>query len=328
MLCKLFFSVLRSIVLKLVSPFSSGTTAASAVEDKNEGLVAVAALDFLPEAFTNALGPDRTIIGDGDTGFAFVITPIADINGGNTIFGPNYDATEGATAIENIALPDDEVATANRLKFDATVTKMAAGDAGNTTFLRTKDEEEQRVFLAYAPVFLDVWRPLNNKNFSAGCSSTPQLIYSLGIAVDERDLYLRYQGVENRVDAQLDVARGISIAFMVLIAMMMLLLTYYISLNITRPIIALTMIVKSIKNKSLRDEIPDVEGGSREVSFVHESFQRLMKVVRFGRPCLAQSGPSDSLMALTSSSCMFSTQQIPLFLLATELSLITLWKRP
>ena len=168
----------------------------------------------MPEAFTNALGPERTIIGDGDTGFAFVITPDADINGGNTIYGPNYDVTKGAKAIENITLPEDGSDTKNMRMFHETVSRMEAGEAGNTTFHRTKNGHDQQIFLAYAPVFLDTWRPLNSRDFSAGCAVTQKLVYSLGIAVDEMDLYLRYQGVENRVDAQLKVARGISIPAM------------------------------------------------------------------------------------------------------------------
>jgi hypothetical protein len=97
-------------------------------------------------------------------------------------------------------------------------------------------------------------------------------LYSLGISVvDQSVLYLRYEGVESRVDVQLKIARGYSIAAVVVIAVFNRLHlikcceTYHCAYED----------LQEHKNKSLRDEIPDVEGGSKEVSFVHESFQQV-----------------------------------------------------
>ena len=244
-------------------------------------LVAVAELDFLPEAFTNALHANNTVIGKGDRGFPFVITATTDIFGGNTILGPDYDlSVDGPMSILDVVDPEHD-SEQSRDKLKETIASMQSGEIGNTTFVRENGGKTETIFLSYSPVSVRVLHPLDPRNFSAGSTWSYTLVYSLGIAVAERDLFLRYEAVEKEVDRQLDIARSVSIAAMVLIAVQFIILTYYISLNITRPIIALTKIVKSIKNKSLRDEIPDVEGGSKEVSFVHESFQRLMKVVRF-----------------------------------------------
>jgi hypothetical protein len=66
-----------------------GTSAASTIRDPvTSELVGEALLDFLPAAFTKALGPSGTVIGPGDLGFPLVITADEDIYGGNTLIGP------------------------------------------------------------------------------------------------------------------------------------------------------------------------------------------------------------------------------------------------
>lgn len=139
---------------------------------------------------------------------------------------------------------------------------MSNGEKGTTSFIRKSrgKAEDENVIISYSPVSVTVLTPLDPSNFSAGCNVSAKLVYSLGIAIVEGDLYLRYEAVESSVDHNLKIARGISIAAMLVVATLFTLLTYFISLNIAKPIMALTKIVKSIKNKSLRDEIPDVEG--------------------------------------------------------------------
>jgi hypothetical protein len=245
-------------------------------------LIAVTDLDFLPTAFLSALGPGNTIIGEGDSGFPFVITPQEDAQGGNTIFGPRYNLSQGSRHIINVTIPEDGLSTKNHQKFAELIDLMQDGQNGTATFVRMYEGQPQTIFLAYAPVSVAMMRPLDHRVFAAPCNTSSRLLYSLGIAVDQSDLYLRYEGVESRVDDQLKVARGFSIAAMIVIAVGFTILTYYISLNVVRPIIALTKICKSIKNKSLRDEIPEVEGGSKEVSFVHESFQQVSLMLVLG----------------------------------------------
>ncbi|CAB9497324.1 expressed unknown protein [Seminavis robusta] len=283
-----------------------GTSAAVSIKHPDtEELIAVADVDFLPEAFTSALGPDNTIVGEGDSGFPFVITPEEDVSGGNTIFGPNYNLSQGSRHILNVTMPEDGKGTENRRKFAETVQKMEEGQTGTASFVRMYDGEEHIVFLAYAPVYVRLMRPLDHRDFAAPVNVTARLVYSLGIAVDVSDLYLRFVAVEGRVDAQLKLARGFSIAAMVVIAVSFTILTYYISLNVVRPIIALTKICKSIKDKSLRDDIPDVEGGSKEVSFVHESFQQLMKVVRFANTAFFAGDRTQSCHAMEDALALF-----------------------
>lgn len=288
------------------SALISGTTAARAIRDPvTSELVAVAELDFLPEAFTQSLGENNTIIGKGDRGFPFVITSTTDIFGGNTILGPGYDlAVDGPTSILDVVDPERD-SESSRDKLNETIALMQLGETGNATFIRDNGGKEERIFVSYSPVAVKVLHPLDPRNFSSGSTWSSTLVYSLGIAVAERDLYLRYEAVEEEVDRQLDIARSVSIAAMVVIAVQFIILTYYISLNITRPIIALTKIVKSIKNKSLRDEIPDVEGGSREVSFVHESFQRLMKVVRFANTAFFAGDRTQSYHSMEDALSLF-----------------------
>lgn len=261
----------------------SATSVSTAIKDTSTGeTVAVTLYDFVPYAFIKALGPENTIIGSGQKGFPIVVTPETNIFAGDTVIGPDYDMEEdGPQTIQNVSMREDQPGSENWQRFAEALRIMREGGTGNVTFVRTVNGNKETAFLSYAPVRIDIFDPIDNRNFSAGCNVSTKLVYSLGIAVAQNDLYLRYREVEDAVDTYLDIARGLCIAGMVILAICFEILTYFISLNIIRPIIALTKIVKSIKNKSLRDEIPDVEGGSREVTYVHESFQRLMKVVRF-----------------------------------------------
>lgn len=137
---------------------------------------------------------------------------------------------------------------------------MDDGKKNSTVFVRQRNGRPENVILSYAPVNVPVITPLNPGAFSAGCNVSSKLVYSLGIGIVESDLNLRYAAVEKSLEHNLMIARGVSIGAMLLIAILFTILTYFISLNIARPIIALTKIVKSIKTKSLRDEIPEVDG--------------------------------------------------------------------
>ncbi|CAB9506181.1 expressed unknown protein [Seminavis robusta] len=285
--CRGWYERAREEEVYISSPYvfaagAIGTSAASTIRDPvTSELIAEALLDFLPTALAKALGPGSTVIGPGDQGFPIVITPSKNIFGGNTIIGPGYEIDDGSTSILDLIVPEDSNSTRNYQEFSKIVKKMDQGDSGNVTFVRTQDGDPQSVFMAYAPVNVRVLRPVDHRDFAAGSNASSKLVYGLAIGIVESDLFLRYEAVEERVDQQVFMSTAVSVFSMVIIATLFTVLTYYISLNIIRPIIALTKIVKSIKNKSLREEIPDVQGGSREVSFVHESFQRLMKVVRF-----------------------------------------------
>jgi hypothetical protein len=62
-------------------------------------LIAVTDFNFLPTAFLSLFRPGATTIGEGDSGFPFVITPQEDVQGGNTIFGPGYNLSQGSKHI-------------------------------------------------------------------------------------------------------------------------------------------------------------------------------------------------------------------------------------
>lgn len=51
-------------------------------------------------------------------------------------------------------------------------------------------------------------------------------------------------------------------------------------MNITKPVITLLSIVRSINARSIEDDIPPLQGGSSEVQQVYNSFSKLYKIVR------------------------------------------------
>lgn len=178
------------------------------------------------------------------------------------MIGPNYELQDGPTAVQDLILPEDSNETINYSRFVDLVERMSNGEEGSRSFTRRShgSDQDEVVIISYSPVSVTVLTPVDHSDFAAGCGVSDRLVYSLGIAIVEGDLYLRYEAVESSVDHSLKIARGVSIAAMLMVAILFILLIYFISLNIARPIIALTRIVKRIKNKNIRDEIPDVEG--------------------------------------------------------------------
>lgn len=58
------------------------------------------------------------------------------------------------------------------------------------------------------------------------------------------------------------------------------------SLYVQQPIMVLTAIVKSIRKKTLGDELPQLDGGSCEIYDMYESLEQLCKIVRFSNTAL------------------------------------------
>ena len=132
--------------------------------------------------------------------------------------GPGFSLSE-PSAIGDIVLPFDEEGSENKIAFDKNVRdRMRAGERGNATFWRSKNEkgDEELVSIAFAPVTALTLEPVNSSDFSQGSTSKTELIYSVGFGITELDLQLPFKQVEEKVTT--DITRGNYISFTLIIA--------------------------------------------------------------------------------------------------------------
>lgn len=95
---------------------------------------------------------------------------------------------------------------------------MRAGEQGNATFTRSKNEkgDEELVSMAFAPVTAWTLEPVNSSDFSQGAIGKSTLVYSVGFGITVLDLQLPFKEVEDEVTT--DITRGNYISFTLIIA--------------------------------------------------------------------------------------------------------------
>lgn len=289
---------------------SSNTFAGSAtfsLEDPATGeFVGQALMDFLPDAFMQALHKDNTAIGHGTTGFPVVITPEADSSGNEVLVGPRYSIGQTAK-IEDVVLPYDAPGSKERVFFEEEVaSKMRNGEEGQRRFQRkTKEGLYQTVFMSYAPLYQRTLTPVDASDFGRGCTSKQTLIYSLGFGITTEDLVLPFTVVENEVTADVRRVQYISLALIVCAVLSVLYMTYTMCLYLSQPIMVLIAIVKSIRTKNLGDELPALDGGSCEIYDVYESLEQLCKIVRFSNTAVLKGDRNKSYRIMEDALDLF-----------------------
>ena len=115
-------------------------------------------------------------------------------------------------------LPFDASDSRNRVAFENDVaSKMRAGERGNTTFMRSKNDkgDEEEVYISYAPVTARTLSAVNASDFSQGVSFSTQLVYSVGFGITVEGLELPFQRVEDQVTKEISRANYISLALII-----------------------------------------------------------------------------------------------------------------
>ena len=77
------------------------------------------------------------------------------------------------------------------------------------------------------------------------------------------------------------------------------------TLYIAQPILCLVGIVKSIADKTLQDELPELEGGSCEIHDVYDSLEKLCKIVRFSNAAYFKGDRTKSYKVLQEALDLF-----------------------
>lgn len=254
-----------------------------------------ALLDFIPDGLVERLS--GTNVGPNGTGSVIMISP-HDVLGGDTVIAPNYVfGEESAPDIVDALLPYDEPDSENRNKISTLVDDMKNGNEGNCSFSRTTESgAQERIALYYVPVYVRTVETINASVYERGINETRTLVFSLGIIIPEEDLAGAFdENVE-------DELWGLIIIYLVIsgvTAIMVAVTTSMVAISVTQPVMILCSIVKSINEGDIDDDIPPMNGGSREVNQVYSSFAKLYKIVRFSNTAFFSGNHESALKFLT-----------------------------
>jgi hypothetical protein len=209
----------------------------------------------------------------------------------------------------DLVLPYDAPNSSNRLKFyDDILYRMRDGITYYSTFSRTRSDNvtQEEMYMAFAPVIMRTLRVLNHSDFSAGTESKVAPIYSLGFGITLEDLEIRFAEVEERVKENIDQVTYISLALIIGAVLMVMYMTYTMTIYLAQPILCLVGIVKSISNKTIEDELPHLEGGSCEIKDVYDSLEKLCKIVRFSNAAFFKGDRAKSYRVLEEALELFN----------------------
>ncbi|CAB9510337.1 expressed unknown protein [Seminavis robusta] len=261
-------------------------------------------LDFFHQAETTATSPlidtrDNTYLGqvaldfriqdiladvaqETDEYFSFIVSPLLDADSqGDTVAGPNFEIGSPPEWIADLVLPGDGKTSKNYHDFKNITLQMKGGASGEAEFFRMTDEgKEELIHMFYAPVHVRTLTPVQPNDFSRGVNFSYDVVYSIGLAQSDEMLRAPYQHAEEEVNKKI---RNVEVVFLVLVIVSLIACTIFtglISIEVTTPTLILLQVVKNINAGRIDDDLPPLEGGSRESNKVYIAFAKLFKIVR------------------------------------------------
>jgi hypothetical protein len=249
--------------------------------------------DFNIDPILDALTQEETPL--KGNGFHVLIATTKHNFGTDTVVGPDFNLKEDLKRgskheIEESVLPHDichdEIDLGcdnpNLVAFRKIYERMRAGMEGSTSFTRTTSNGgSEVVFWAYSPVKTFSFSPTNNSNFSSGAEHFRTTIFSLALAETQPGLYDAFDSVEEDLDNTVRIATIVLVSLITAAFLCVLFMSARVTVSIILPVSRLLHLVTSINKQELNDDIPEIEGGSCEVTKVHDTFERLYMVVRF-----------------------------------------------
>jgi hypothetical protein len=161
-------------------------------------------LDYLP------IGVTSSVRGLSDI-FSFLITPGADVLGGDTVVGPNKTNGWESSSIVDLLFPFEGENSENRNRFVSKFLPMMK--AGSTSkwndqvhFNVTKEDGlDVEMCLAFAPVAVRIMLGTDPSDFAASVNTTESLIYSIGVARPCSEIKKPFDAVEGDVNEELEL---------------------------------------------------------------------------------------------------------------------------
>ena len=205
-------------------------------------------VDFISGPIFESLDERNTPLTTG--GFPILITTLSDAD---SVVGPGFSAlNESARPISELVLPYDysceEVECVENMEgFMEILASMKGGEHGISNFTRrTPSGSVERAHIAYAPVVLNGYRPMDSSDFSRGIESREYNIYSLALVETEGGLLEPFEEIEEDTSRQirtsisvLSVVVVVSIAFLVYISRV-------VTQSLTEPMLFLLDVIRSI----------------------------------------------------------------------------------
>jgi hypothetical protein len=125
---------------------------------------------------------------------------------------------------------------------------MKVGKTGNATFYRTNEEGvQEQVYLAFAPVAVQSFLPVDSADFSRGLKSSKYFIYSLALAETEAGLLERFDPIEQETQQQIRVAIGILSTLLAVATILVIYISLQVTKSIAEPMVYLLDIIRSIR---------------------------------------------------------------------------------
>jgi len=158
---------------------------------------------------------------------------------------------------------------------------MTDGLSGTVQFSRTiEDGSEEDLQVSYVPVIGRTLRVLQTNDYAKGAKQEEMQMFSLAVVRLQEEIERPFTVSKVASDHELKSISSMVILVDVFIALLSAILTVMISLAVTRPMLCLLQMVRAINQGHLDEGISPLEGGSREVTQVYNSFASLFKIVR------------------------------------------------
>ena len=298
----------------LTAPYEFASTsvgfAASAtapiVNPQTEDYAGQALLDFVPSTIKAAFDSLENTI-------AFVVTPEASLNGGDTVLGPDrFDPgwSWKEVAIGRLLFKDEPESSTYRFDFETHVLnkRMKLGEEGLVKVQRTTHGGSlETLTLAFRPVTVRVLLPLDPTVLSRGANESKALVYSVGIAYRESDVQQPWNEIESDIVDGINRSKCALISTIGIVSILFIILNFYVSciclpklhpkyfnshllimlfcrhqitIRICKPVLILLRIVQSINRGHIDDDFPSLKYCSSEVHQVYSCFSKLLKIIR------------------------------------------------
>ena len=269
----------------------STTAAISLIDQRNQKYVGQVLIDVDTTRILKRLTPEETPLLASD-GFHTLITTARDQFEFNTIVGPDFVFGVNYSSIEDLLMRHDNcdaatnsrMACENRREFEKILERKISGDADTVTFRRTKNEdgdEQETIYYSFAPVEVTSFRAVDASNASRGVYSFKSYPYVLGIGETEQGLYSTFETVEGPLNNTVKISIAVVSVSIIIAFCFVAFISSRVALSITIPVTQLLSLVRSIRRSEINEDMPEIRGGSREVSKVNLTFERLYMAVRF-----------------------------------------------
>ena len=203
-----------------------GTSAVSPLIDpRSREFIGLTLIDFSPLQMLNGLNQTNSY-------FYFVISPSTSASD-DTIIGPGHDIGDDPAAIADVILPLDALDSKNRDDFANVIYEMKEGQSGEVLFTRKSAENgaEEKIMLAYAPVYARTLSPARPDDFARGSNSSRMLLYSVAVARLETTLAKPFTEIEGYIREDLGMIAIVYFSLVIVVSLICVIVTARVSGN-------------------------------------------------------------------------------------------------